>query len=155
MSSETSSRVSGDASLASNLSTEVSDLNVSIDNEKADRQSADTSLESYIDSEISTEASTRTSADASLATAISDIVAAADYGKTTVGSQPDGTTKNFNIGPIEEGTAAVYLNGLLQFEGDDYVEVAGSGPQAGMTVRIDFTSEPKSGSKLQVLGSVI
>jgi hypothetical protein len=92
-----------------------------------------------------------------LATAISAIVAEADYGKTSVNIQPNGELTTFNIGAVSSGTTAVYLNGLLQFAGvdGDYVEVLGSGPQAGMTVQITFSAAPRSGSRIQVLGNVI
>jgi hypothetical protein len=109
---------------------------------------------------ITGETSSRSSADESLATAISAIVAAADYGKTAVQQQPDGTGYRFDIGAIEPGTSAVYLNGLLQFAGtgEDYTEIAfpgTDGPLVGKTVAISFNYVPKNGSRLQVLGSVI
>jgi hypothetical protein len=108
---------------------------------------------------ITGETSSRSSADESLATAISAIVAAADYGKTSVQQRPNGTTTQFNFNAIERGTAAVYLNGLLQFEGtgEDYTEISGptGSPLEGKTVAIQFNYAPKNGSRLQVLGSVI
>jgi hypothetical protein len=75
---ETSSRVSGDASLASDLSTEVSDRGVAIDNEASIRLAADQSLAADLSAEISRAQDAEASLETALSTEVSYLIANTD-----------------------------------------------------------------------------
>ena len=111
------------------------------------------SLTNEISEEISTEASSRTSADLSLATAISDINAA-DFGKTTIASGLiTGTNKDFGLAnEIKTGSELVYLNGLLLTVTDDYTVVGNTSQVIGT---VSFLNAPQLGDKLTFAGQII
>ena len=174
VSTEESTRTSADTSLTTRVSTEestrtsadasiVTYLDAEVSTEQSRAESAEDSLESVIstevstlndtiDSEISTEASSRLSGDASLEFEISRINAA-DFGKLTTTVLVDGSNKDFTLsGTFVADTEFVYLNGLLQSQGDDYT--LGADP-LGNTNEIKFIVAPELGSTVKFAGSIV
>jgi hypothetical protein len=171
LSSEESTRTSADTSLTTRVSTEES-ARTSADDSLASRISSEESKTGSFETRISGEESVRESADTSLDTAISNETSRAEsvegsietrmsafnpgsFSVITPTESVDGTNTTFtyDFSTVSgEFTIVIMLNGLVQFEGDDYTQDRGTvglfqavyavAPPAGSSVKFMIWRSP-------------
>jgi hypothetical protein len=152
MSSEVSARIAGDESLAEELSTEVSYLIAN-----TDLGSIDSFAEVVAD--LSSEVERAESAEGSIETAVNNLsdntemyVDANRPSMRGFNQTPDGINDTFTANVVND-TKIIFLNGLMQLEGEDYTSSSFSGGKGGeMMTSVIFTSAPASTDRIDIYG---